>query len=88
MSALKSLGCEMARNDVAVKLDSRVAKEAKMVAAARGVTLAEYISEILRPIVHRDLEQETTKMLGGARGKGRKRAGRELMGEEGPDHGG
>jgi len=73
MSTLKSLGCEMARNDVAVKLDSRVAKEAKMVAAARGVTLAEYISEILRPIVHRDLGQETSKMLGEARGNARKK---------------
>lgn len=54
----------MARNDVAVKLDAQVAREAKMVAAARDMTLAEYISEILRPIVHRDLEAETSKMLG------------------------
>jgi hypothetical protein len=55
----------MARNDVAVKLDAQVAKEAKMVAAARGITLAEYISEILRPIVHRDLQAEMKQMLGG-----------------------
>jgi hypothetical protein len=34
-----------------------------MVAAARDVTLAEYISGILRPIVHRDLEEESRKML-------------------------
>ena len=66
-----SLGCEMARVDVAVKLDARVAKEAKMVAAARGVTLAEYISEILRPIVHGHLEEETSKMLGAPK-KGKK----------------
>jgi hypothetical protein len=61
--------CEMARLDVAVKLDAKVAKEAKMVAAARGVTLAEYISEILRPIVRGHLEQETSKMLGGEKPK-------------------
>jgi predicted HicB family RNase H-like nuclease len=63
MTTTKAPDCEMARNDVAVKLDARVAKEAKMVAAARGVTLAEYISEILRPVVHRHLEEEAKKML-------------------------
>jgi hypothetical protein len=57
------LECPVARNDVAVKLDAKVAKEAKMVAAARGITLAEYISEILRPIVHRDLRAETSQIL-------------------------
>jgi hypothetical protein len=57
------LECPVARNDVAVKLDAKVAKEAKMVAAARGITLAEYITEILRPIVHRDLQAETSKIL-------------------------
>ncbi len=59
------LNRSMARNDVAVKLDAKVATEAKMVAAARGITLAEYISEILRPIVHRDLQAETQRVLGG-----------------------
>jgi hypothetical protein len=54
----------MARNDVQVKLDAAVATEAKMVAAARGITLAEYISELLRPLVRRDLEQETGRVLG------------------------
>lgn len=55
----------MARNDVQVKLDATVATEAKMVAAARGITLAEYISELLRPIVRKDLEAETGRMLSG-----------------------
>lgn len=54
----------VARNDVTVKLDAHVAKEAKMVAAAREITLAEYLSEILRPIVHKDLEKESAKVLG------------------------
>jgi hypothetical protein len=48
----------MARNDVSVKLDAQVAKEAKLVATNRGITLAEYISEILRPIVRSHLEAE------------------------------
>jgi len=52
------------RNDTAVKIDTEVVAEAKMVAASRGLSLAEYLSEILRPIVHRDLQEETTKRLG------------------------
>jgi hypothetical protein len=53
----------MARNDVTVKLDAQVAKKAKMVAAAREITVAEYVSEILRPIVQRDLEAESARVL-------------------------
>ena len=55
----------MARNDVAVKLDAQVAREAGMVAKARGIPLAQYISEVLRPIVRRDLESETGRILSG-----------------------
>ena len=51
------------RNDVTVKLDADVAREAKMVAASRDQTLAEYLSELLRPLVRRDLESETGKRL-------------------------
>lgn len=52
------------RNDTAVKIDTEVVAEAKMVAASRGLSLAEYMSEILRPIVHRDLQEETSRRLG------------------------
>jgi hypothetical protein len=48
----------VARNDVSVKLDAQVAKEAKLVATNRGITLAQYISEILAPIVHQHLLEE------------------------------
>lgn len=53
----------MARNDVAVKLDAQVARQAKMVAADRGITLAEYISEILRPVVQRDAQALAENLL-------------------------
>jgi hypothetical protein len=46
------------RNDVTVKVDADVIAEAKMVAASRDQTLAEYLSETLRPIVRKDLEGE------------------------------
>ncbi len=58
------------RNDMAVKIDAEVIAEAKMVAASRGVSLAEYLSEILRPIVHRNLEEETAKRLKPRKPKG------------------
>jgi hypothetical protein len=51
------------RNDVAVKIDANVIREAKMVAASRDLTLAEYLSDLLRPLVHKDLEAETGKRL-------------------------
>jgi len=60
---MEPLAKSMARNDVTVKVDAQVAKEAKMVAAARNITVAEYISEILRPIVHADLRAETSTIL-------------------------
>ena len=50
------------RNDVPVKLDAEVARKAKMVAASQDKSLAEYISETLRPIVTRALEKTLTDM--------------------------
>ena len=63
---------EVKRNDVQVKVDATVAAQAKMVAASRGVHLAEYVSELIRPLVLRDLEIEMRKQLkgGGAQSAG------------------
>ena len=49
------------RNDTAVKIDSGVYADAKVVAAFRGITIAEYLSELLRSSVAKDLEQEMAK---------------------------
>jgi hypothetical protein len=54
----------LARKDVQVKLDADVVRMAKMVAAARDITLAEYLSEMIRPIVRRDLEKDAPRVLG------------------------
>jgi hypothetical protein len=59
------------RNDVTVKVDAEVVAEAKMVAASRNQTLAEYLSGVLQPIVHRDLEQETTRRIHPKTSKGK-----------------
>jgi hypothetical protein len=42
------------RTDATVKVDVEVLRKAKIVAAIRDVTLAEYLSEVLRPVVERD----------------------------------
>lgn len=51
----------MARNDLQVKIDADVVRKAKQVALLRDVTLAEYLSELLRPLVDRDLVQEQAR---------------------------
>lgn len=49
---------KQARKDVTVKIDADVVAEAKMVAASQDITLAEYLSERLRPLVKADLVSE------------------------------
>lgn len=43
------------RDDVTVKLDKEVVRKARIVAAYRDITLAEYFSEKLAPLVDADL---------------------------------
>jgi hypothetical protein len=45
------------RNDVPVKIDAEVARLARIVAAYEDTSLAEYISERLRPLVQKDLDK-------------------------------
>jgi hypothetical protein len=42
------------RDDKAVKIDRGVALKAKMIADTRKITVAEYLSDLLRPLVDRD----------------------------------
>jgi hypothetical protein len=49
------------RNDVPVKIDAEVVRVAKIAAAYKDMSLAEYISERLRPLVALDVEQEHAK---------------------------
>lgn len=56
--------CDMARrNDVAVKLDMEVVRDAKVVASFKTQSLAEYLSELIRPLVERDLKAEYAKRM-------------------------
>jgi hypothetical protein len=42
------------RNDVSVKIDAEVYRLVKTVAAWRGITVAEYLTDIVKPAVARD----------------------------------
>ncbi len=42
------------RNDIAVKIDRTLAARARFVAELRGVSLTEYLSEAVRPVVDKD----------------------------------
>lgn len=56
------LRCPMSkRNDVTVKLDASVVRDAKLVAVYRGVSVAELLSDVLRPIVGKLLEEEQSR---------------------------
>jgi hypothetical protein len=46
------------RNDEPVKLDREVLRLARIVAAYRGIPIAEYLSERLRPLAEADYEEE------------------------------
>jgi hypothetical protein len=50
------------RNDLSVKLEAEVVTLSRMVASARNVTIAEYLSGILRPVVKADLEREYRRL--------------------------
>lgn len=52
----------MARQDLTVKMGTDVARKAKVVALNRNITLAEYLTERIRPLVDGDYEQEVAKM--------------------------
>jgi hypothetical protein len=39
------------RNDESVRVESDIARKARVLAADRGVTLAQYLSDLLRPAV-------------------------------------
>jgi hypothetical protein len=52
------------RHDVSTKFDKALLGMARMVATAKGISVAEYISEAARPVIERDFGKEM-KRLGG-----------------------
>jgi hypothetical protein len=60
------------RNDVSVKMDAEVVNDARIAASYSGMSLAEYLSETLRPIVERDIEEGHKRRKQGPKPKGAK----------------
>jgi hypothetical protein len=54
----------LARNDLAVKMGADVVRMAKFVVLDKGITLAEYLTETLRPTVERHYQEVARKMAG------------------------
>ena len=52
------------RNDVSVKIDADVVNDARIVASFNGMTLAEYLSETLRPIVEAGIREGYQRRMG------------------------
>lgn len=42
------------RSDVSIKFDRILAGKARLISQARGIPMAEYLSESVRPIINRD----------------------------------
>ena len=47
------------RDDIAVKLDRNVAARRRYIAEKRSMSLAEYLTELVRPMVAKDFQQVT-----------------------------
>lgn len=62
----KPAGDKPKRDDVAIKMDRIVAEKAKFIAKRRGVTLAEFVTESMRPIVDREFPKAMKELGGGA----------------------
>jgi len=60
---------------VSVKIDAEVARMAKLVAEYENTSAAAYMSEILRPIVAKDLERHSRKFLDSRPGRPQKGSG-------------
>jgi predicted transcriptional regulator len=59
---------------MSVKLDQELMRKAKIIAAARKQSVIDYLEEMLRPQIQRDIEQEMRKLSSeGEQGPKRKR---------------
>jgi hypothetical protein len=58
MAKTKDQSKRSSRDDMTVKIDRGVGSKAKMVAAARKITLAQYLTELTRSLVDRDFAKE------------------------------
>ena len=60
------------RNDVSVKVDADVVEACRLAATYQGKSLAEYLSETLKPIAERDIEEGHARRKAPPKSKGGK----------------
>lgn len=49
------------RNDVPARIDANVLEDVRLIATLRKISIAEYLSEVVGPIVKRDIEEALAK---------------------------
>jgi hypothetical protein len=54
------------RQDVSIKFDKVLASRARTIAQGRGISMAEYLSEAIRPVIDRDYAKLMRELEGGA----------------------
>lgn len=54
---------ESRRFNTLVRMDDELVEKAKKVAALKGISLAEFFSDALRPIVDREMAREVKKLV-------------------------
>jgi hypothetical protein len=54
------------RQDVSIKFDKTLAGMARMIALGRGISMAEYLSEMARPNIERDYAKIMKDFQGGS----------------------
>lgn len=50
-------------NNVPVKMDEQLLRDAKTIALQEGLSVVDYLNRILAPVIKRDLDKTTRKML-------------------------
>ena len=71
IAGVRKMAKKPPRNDKQTKIDADVLRNIQLVCTYRGVQIAEYISEHLRPIAARDLAEEQARATKPpAKGKG------------------
>ena len=73
MPALMERPSVAKRNDETVRVDADILRKARIVAAIKGLSLAEYLSEVLRPAVDREHAELVTEEAKGVKPKPPKR---------------
>lgn len=63
----KAVGEEPRRFGALVRIADEVAADAKIVASLQGVSMAEYLSNTLRPILKKTIVEELRKREGGGK---------------------